>query len=147
MKATVKWFNDNKGWCTNKNSPYWKRYGGRGISFDPAWSRFEAFLQDMGEKPMNKSLDRIDNSQGYSKLNCKWSTPVEQSNNTRGNVAICIDGKTMNCAQWCRIYGVNQSMVHYRRHKMGWPWEKCFETPSTPNNGARMNLKKLESLP
>ena len=33
----------------------------------------------MGEKPENHSLDRIDNSIGYSKENCKWSTITEQN--------------------------------------------------------------------
>jgi hypothetical protein len=37
----------------------------------------------MGAKPAGLSLDRIDNSKGYSKENCRWATIFEQKNNMR----------------------------------------------------------------
>jgi hypothetical protein len=42
---------------------------------------FWNFLEDMGERPENATLDRTDNLLGYSKDNCTWSTRKEQALN------------------------------------------------------------------
>ena len=47
------------------------------------WKNFENFLNDMGERPKSKSIDRIDSSKGYYKANCRWATKTEQSQNRR----------------------------------------------------------------
>ena len=63
---------------SNPKDPHYKDYGGRGITVCKRWLKFENFYKDMGERPKNKTLDRIDNNKGYSKKNCKWSTKSEQ---------------------------------------------------------------------
>ena len=68
---------------TNPNHIHYSYYGARGILPCDKWLRFEGFLEDMGERPEGKTLDRIDNDLGYSKANCKWSTPKEQRANQR----------------------------------------------------------------
>ena len=67
----------------NQNIPRWKDYGGRGIRMTFRWAKFDLFLVDMGERPENTSIDRIDNEGHYEKSNCQWSTPTEQNNNMR----------------------------------------------------------------
>lgn len=74
-----------KNRCLRTNSHNWKYYGGRGIRICKKWHSFVNFFADMGERPLGKSLDRINNSGNYTPKNCKWSTHSEQTRNTRRN--------------------------------------------------------------
>lgn len=67
-----------KGTGGRKNN---KWYLDKGITYDPDWETFANFLRDMGERPEGCTLDRIDNSKGYSKENCRWATASQQSKN------------------------------------------------------------------
>jgi len=58
-------------------------YQDRGITVCEKWQTFEGFYEDMGEKPENTTLDRIDNDKGYYPENCRWTTRQIQSANTR----------------------------------------------------------------
>lgn len=49
-------------------------------------SGFLNFLTDMGDRPENCTLDRIDNDFGYNKSNCRWATFSVQNHNKRSRV-------------------------------------------------------------
>ena len=89
--------------CTKSKNSHWSYYGGRGITVCDRWLKFENFLEDMGDKPEGKSLDRIDNDKGYSPENCRWATRSEQYYNQRG-CAIC------NCRCVMEKYKKQQSV-------------------------------------
>lgn len=78
------WYN-MKARCLKKTHPSYKNYGGRGITVCKEWEdSFLQFYKDMGAKPSPElSIDRIDNSKGYSKDNCRWADYCVQAQNTR----------------------------------------------------------------
>lgn len=84
LTPTFKSWESMKQRCTNKNSPDYHNYGGRGITVCQRWiNSFDNFLHDMGIRPKNMTLDRINVNGSYDPSNCKWSTYSEQNKNQR----------------------------------------------------------------
>lgn len=70
--------------CRQRSSKNYANYGGRGIRVCEAWQNsFVVFLTDMGERPRDRTLDRIDPDGDYEPGNCRWSTSAEQYENKR----------------------------------------------------------------
>lgn len=118
-----------KSRCTNKNASGYDRYGGRGIRVCKRWrTSFQNFFDDMGKCPSGKSIERVKNHLGYYPGNCRWATPVEQSNNRRSNRYIVFRGQTKTLAEWCRFVSLNYKMV-FHRLSIGWSISRALSTP------------------
>jgi hypothetical protein len=104
--------------CSDQTSADFRNYGGRGIKVCPEWANsFEAFLADMGPKPIDTSvLRRRDTKADYTPANCEWSTAHDvATGKRRGAIPVAIGGlefPTMAAA--CRFYGVKRSAALYR---------------------------------
>lgn len=70
--------------CTNPDFTGYQWYGARGITVCQRWlDSFDAFLEDMGERPEGMSIDRINVNGNYEPGNCRWATPKQQRRNAR----------------------------------------------------------------
>jgi len=68
--------------CYNQNATGYHRYGKRGIGVCLKWkNNFYAFVKDMGSRPVNFSVDRINPDGPYSPTNCRWASAKLQRAN------------------------------------------------------------------
>lgn len=125
---TYKSWQQMKDRCLNENHHAFKNYGARGIMIYERWMVFENFLDDMGERPEGKTLDRIDNNGHYEPGNCRWSTKKEQSQNRRNNKLnkISIDkikemlNKNISQSRIANRFNVNQSTISRIKRNLIW---------------------------
>ena len=112
--------------CHNPNSSNYASYGRRGITVCDRWREFVNFLEDMGEVPPGYQIDRIDNSKGYYRDNCRWVTSKTNNRNRRNNRLITYHGKTQTLPAWCDELGIPYTRLWARLYKLGWSVEKAF---------------------
>lgn len=104
--------------CENKNSPYFFRYGGRGILICERWLEFKNFFDDMGSRPSIKhSIDRIDVDGNYEPSNCRWTTMKIQQRNRGNNAIYTYKGVTASLAELCELNNCKYTTVHMRLSK------------------------------
>jgi len=85
----------------------------------------EAFVVDMGARPTDKTLDRINTESGYSPENCQWATRETQANNRRNNRIIEYKGESLTLMQWSKRKGIKYDTL-FRRLEAGWSIEKTL---------------------
>lgn len=88
--------------CQDPRSKDFACYEAKGIKVCKEWnndfSSFKAWslIHGYSEK---LSIDRIDNSKGYSPENCRWATMKEQQNNRSSNRFVTYNGETKTVKQ------------------------------------------------
>lgn len=107
--------------CISKKHISAKSYFEKGITFDERWDSFECFLEDMGERPLGTSLDRIDCNGNYCKENCRWATPFEQAANTTRNAYYLIDGIKYCQEQAARALNITTKTIRGMRKRNQFP--------------------------
>ena len=113
--------------CYNPKSTGYNNYGARGIEVCKEWKNsFWEFLKDMGPRPDNKTLDRIDVNKGYYKDNCRWASWEEQSNNKTDNHYISYNEDVLTVKQWSIKTGVKANTIIYRLRR-GWTTGEALE--------------------
>jgi len=74
------------GRCHNPNHAAFAYYGARGINVCDRWrNSVEAFIAEVGPRPLGLTLDRIDNDGNYEPGNVRWATKSQQQRNRRGS--------------------------------------------------------------
>ena len=110
--------------CYNSNYYLYKNYGGNGITVCDDWlgeNGFENFYNWSFNNGYEEklSIDRIDNSKGYSPDNCRWVTMKEQQNNRTNNRMLTANGETHTMSEWSEISKIPYWTIQ-RRLKDGW---------------------------
>lgn len=108
------------------------------------WLSFENFLEDMGERPQGKTLNRIDTHGNYEPSNCNWATRFEQQANLKTNRLITFNGKTLHLRAWARELGMSYGTLHRRIEKM--PLEKAMTLPLQMVGRRAENARKRSRL-
>lgn len=119
-----------KSRCHNPKASHFEYYGGQGVEVCERWREsFEAFLADVGPMPTPKhnTIDRIRNEKGYEPGNVRWATRAEQMRNTRRNVNVTYDGRTMCLTDWATELGINFKTLRYRLKR--WGVQRAFTEP------------------
>jgi len=114
--------------CYNPNTPWYHRYGGRGILVCDRWHEYDNFLADVSPKPPGTSLDRIDNNSGYGPTDFRWATQKQQVRNSRSVKLIAYKGETRLLKEWTELLGLEYQMIK-QRILSGWSTEDAFEKP------------------
>ena len=120
--------------CHNPNQNRYKNYGGRGIKVCDRWlgeKGFANFLNDMGKRPADHTLNRKDNDGNYEPNNCEWATYKDQARNTTTNV--CFGGACM--VEWAEHLKVNYKMFAEVVKLHG--WLVAFRWANLKNEGVK----------
>lgn len=109
-----------KARCFLKSDRKYSDYGGRGITMCPEWTAsFQAFIDYMGPRPKDTSLDRINNNGNYEPGNCRWATRTEQVRNRRKTIFLTHDGLTLSMPEWAERLGIKYDTLKAKRRKGG----------------------------
>lgn len=112
-----------KSRCNNKNTQFYKDYGGRWIKCE--WETFEEFYKDMWDSYKEwLTIDRINNDWNYTKENCRWTTQKIQSWNRRNSIIY----KWKCLKHWCEELWICQGTIK-SRIKNWWDLKEAIFTP------------------
>ena len=122
---------------TNPNNTGAHRYSERGITVAKEFQRYEVFrgyvLQQLGPRPENYSIDRIDNSKGYQRGNLRWASTTTQNRNQDRNIRFEDKGEMLTVMELKEKYRADiDKHALAKRLKNGWPVEKALHQPVRP---------------
>lgn len=126
--------------CFDKNTPYYKDYGGRGITICDEWrGNYIAFrdwaLQNGYREDL--TIDRIDNNGNYEPSNCRWADAKTQANNRRSNLYLTYNGETLTALQWAKKLGINHNTISMRLYKYGKTVDEALSLPVKAQKGVK----------
>lgn len=126
--------------CYDAKAKGFENYGGRGIAVCTRWrTGFAAFFSDVGPRPsVQYSLDRINNDGNYEPGNVRWATRTQQSNNTRDNHVLVVDGDAKTLTEWANLVGLKPHAILHRLSR-GWDIKAAINTGQLTNTTRRAN--------
>jgi hypothetical protein len=126
--------------CDDPNKRNYRHYGGAGVKVCDRWRDFSKFVEDMGERPEGKTIDRIDPYGDYEPNNCRWADWHTQNTNKRINEEterlrhyrkrkfLTVNRVTKSYAEWAELLGITKGSFG-RRLANGWTPERAVTEP------------------
>ena len=107
--------------CKSETDKSASSYFHKGIRVCDEWEHDFASFRDWAvahgyEDSM--TIDRIDNSKGYSPDNCRWVLPEEQSRNRTNTVFVMYDGEAWCLRTLCEHIGFPYKLAHQRYRRL-----------------------------
>lgn len=116
--------------CEAPNDISYPRYGAIGIRVCKRWrNSFEAFFEDMGERPSKEyQIERKNNNGDYKPSNCYWATRSEQARNRCNSKWLTFRGEKKLLIEWAEELGFNTGQI-WNRLLAGWTVERTLTEP------------------
>ena len=108
-----------------------RSYVERRILVVPPMDIFEEFYKHMGDRPVGKTLDRINNDLGYQLGNLQWSTRKEQAINRSTTRLVTFNGETLSNRDWAKRLNITEQAMSTRLKN--WTVERALTTPNLKN--------------
>jgi hypothetical protein len=123
--------------CSDPLNKSYRRYGGRGIKVCDRWlDSYDAFLADMGPRPADHVLDRIDTDGPYAPENCRWATHTVSCRNRGVCIYLDYEGERWHLYDLAERFGIKPNTLRWRvRHGM-----TVEEAVSQPVGISRRNI-------
>lgn len=119
--------------CYNPDTTRFNDYGGKGVEVCKEWLKenngFENFVNwslnngyveyDPKKTPRKEvpTLDRIDNSKGYSPDNCRWVKFKKQENNKSNNLYLFYKNEKFTTKELAEKFDISYTIVKRKYHK------------------------------
>jgi hypothetical protein len=121
--------------CENPDATSYPRYGGSGITVCSSWRSDYAAFRDWSlanDYQDGLTIDRIDNSLGYTPANSRWSSYKEQSRNQQRAVVLTAFGETKSLTAWAEDPRcmVTHDTLYKRTQGYRWEPESAITTPA-----------------
>lgn len=109
--------------CLNPNYFEYRLYGGRGITINQHWHKFENFRDDMFDSynehvkkfgVLDTQIDRINGDGNYTPKNCRWATRKEQSNNRKGIIRVDYHGTKVTIPELSELTNIPVGTLYDR---------------------------------
>lgn len=114
--------------CYHEDYDGFSDYGGRGIIVAEPWHTLEGFVADMGIRPEDRTLDRIDPDGIYEAANCRWATSQEQAWNKTNTQYYEYEGELLTRLDIMKMTGLSYEAVRSRTRR-SWSVEKIINIP------------------
>lgn len=130
-------FKTMKDRCYNPSSRSYERYGAKGITICEEWltnrtSFYEwaithGYCEDLMCSGRNKwTIDRIDNSQGYSPENCRWATYKTQNNNRSNVKRYKFEMEYLTIPEICEKININPKKLYNMSQRKNMPMQEVI---------------------
>lgn len=117
---TYKSWSEMKYRCNHNIANYDK------VEYCKRWEKFENFFEDMGIRPKDTTLDRINPFGKYEPNNCRWANIEIQANNKTNNKYYYINGEKMTLSQIARKYNISRSNLANKIYLYEWDIKKSI---------------------